>query len=161
MYSKKDLKLYGLQVIKESSIPNEDKLILANDLKEADLTQTMAFLNKGQMINSETNINEDLKFRIQVQNEFENNLQLQESLSKFLDEIVFSAGAVAALYAGTLVGSVIEGANSYNIGKGMGTARGAAATVGLGLVIAGIYKLSKRFLTKAGKKCGKLKGFEK
>ncbi len=82
MYSKTELKLYGLQAIKESSIPNEDKLILANDLKEADLVQTMAFLNKGQMINSELTeaISNDIKLT------FEENKLLNDSLDDFLVE---------------------------------------------------------------------------
>jgi hypothetical protein len=99
MYSEKELKLYALEAIKESKIPNDQKLELVNQLKECNLFETMAFLNKGQML--AVKLEEDQL--IECRDSFYENENLQDSIMTFLNEDI-TGGAVLAT---TIIGGAL------------------------------------------------------
>ncbi len=80
MYSEKELKLYSIEVIKESNLSNKDKLFLLKELQKSDYHRTMEFLNKGQMYFGD--LNESKKQLIEE--EFLKNEDLNESIYRQL-----------------------------------------------------------------------------
>jgi hypothetical protein len=100
MYSISELKKYGMEIIKESTLSSKDKIGLLKRLQKTNLTETMAFLNRGQMLSESVNQSQ----KELIEEEFYNNELLAESLDEFLFE--YDAG-VAATLAATVVGSAL------------------------------------------------------
>jgi len=186
-FTKKELKTYSMEVIKESELSNTEKIEMLNYLKESDEFQIMEFLNKGQFLKEDIKIDEDRQKTIK--DLFDNNYDLHEILGvvcekdeKYFDEMIETfdpilnevvSGKMGSSWGTKYIGGIaqksknlgIEGSAAIN-SKKVGVLVGGQVPTGVGAamlamaIIAAGWKIYTSFISKIGKACKNFSGPE-